>query len=81
MKIEGGEEGGCCQSLVSSGTISRTLAYSLALYAVLSRRIDGMVWSLILVSRRYSAYVTTMKCGRMRYLAGTSLSFQIDHGE
>lgn len=46
MKIEGGgEEGGLVLAvLVRSGTISRTLAYSRCLYAVLSRRIGGKVW-------------------------------------
>lgn len=57
MKIEGGgEEGGLVLAvLVRSGTISRTLAYSRCLYAVLSRRIGGKVWFKIQVSRRYSA--------------------------
>lgn len=65
--------------LVSAGTISRTSSIGRPSRRRFSARNGGTVRFLVLVSSRYSAYVTTMECGRMRYLTGTSLNFQIDH--
>jgi hypothetical protein len=78
MKIEGGEEEG--------GLVSRRGKrwYESSYWQSFSGRHcpckHGKVRFSVLVSGRYSAYVTTMKCTRMRYLIGTSqLNFQIDH--